>query len=147
MILERPKGRNAVVRLLVFVPLAALLAAVPLAWGWGLSWVDIGLAALFYFVTCVGVTLGFHRYFTHRAFKADRPMRVALAIAGSLAFQGPIITWVADHRPPRLHRQGGRSALAVAVRHEPGGGGQRFLALAFRLDARARGHQPGPLRP
>jgi len=98
MILERPKGRNAVVRLLVFVPLAALLAAVPLAWGWGLSWVDIGLAALFYFVTCVGVTLGFHRYFTHRAFKADRPMRVALAIAGSLAFQGPIITWVADHR-------------------------------------------------
>jgi stearoyl-CoA desaturase (delta-9 desaturase) len=98
MILERPKGRNAVVRLLVFVPLAALLAAVPLAWGWGLSWIDIGLAALFYFVTCVGVTLGFHRYFTHRAFKADRPMRVALAIAGSLAFQGPIITWVADHR-------------------------------------------------
>jgi stearoyl-CoA desaturase (Delta-9 desaturase) len=98
MILERPKGRNAVVRLLVFVPLAALLAAVPLAWGWGLSWVDIGLAALFYFVTCVGVTLGFHRYFTHRAFKADRPMRVALAIVGSMAFQGPIITWVADHR-------------------------------------------------
>jgi stearoyl-CoA desaturase (Delta-9 desaturase) len=98
MILERPKGRNAVVRLLVFVPLAALLAAVPLAWGWGLSWIDIGLAALFYFVTCVGVTLGFHRYFTHRAFKADRPMRVALAIVGSMAFQGPIITWVADHR-------------------------------------------------
>jgi stearoyl-CoA desaturase (delta-9 desaturase) len=87
-----------VVRLLVFVPLAALLAAVPLAWGWGLSWIDIGLAALFYFVTCVGVTLGFHRYFTHRAFKADRPMRVALAIVGSMAFQGPIITWVADHR-------------------------------------------------
>ena len=41
---------------------------------------------------------GFHRYFTHRAFKADRALRIGLAIAGSLAFQGAIITWVADHR-------------------------------------------------
>jgi stearoyl-CoA desaturase (Delta-9 desaturase) len=98
MIVERPEGRSVVVKLLVFVPLLALLAAVPLAWGWGLSWVDVGLAVLFYFVTCAGVTLGFHRYFTHRAFKAARPMRVALAVVGSMAFQGPIITWVADHR-------------------------------------------------
>ena len=87
-----------VVKLLVFVPLAALVAAVPLAWGWGMSWVDVGLAVLFYFFTCAGVTLGFHRYFTHRAFKAARPVRVALAVVGSLAFQGPIVTWVADHR-------------------------------------------------
>ena len=98
MIVERPEGRSVVVKLLVFVPLAALLAAVPLAWGWGMSWVDVGLAVLFYFFTCAGVTLGFHRYFTHRAFKAARPVRVALAIVGSLAFQGPIVTWVADHR-------------------------------------------------
>ncbi|HEY0453594.1 acyl-CoA desaturase [Actinophytocola sp.] len=79
-------------------PFAALLAAVPLTWGWGLGWLDIALAAVFYTVTCLGVTVGFHRYFTHRAFKARRPLRVALAIVGSMALQGPITHWVADHR-------------------------------------------------
>jgi stearoyl-CoA desaturase (Delta-9 desaturase) len=75
-------------------------------------------------LTCAGVTVGFHRYFTHRAFKATRPLRIALAVVGSLAFQGPVITWVADHR--RHHaftdKQGdphspwlfGTSAAAVA---------------------------------
>jgi stearoyl-CoA desaturase (delta-9 desaturase) len=50
----------------------------------------------FYFLTCAGATVGFHRYFTHRAFKAIRPVRIALAVVGSLAFQGPVITWVAE---------------------------------------------------
>ena len=44
------------------------------------------------------MTVGFHRYFTHRAFKATRALRVALAIVGSMALQGPITHWVADHR-------------------------------------------------
>ncbi|WP_154814181.1 acyl-CoA desaturase [Actinophytocola xinjiangensis] len=79
-------------------PFVALIAAVPLAWGWGLGWVDVALAAIFYTVTCLGVTVGFHRYFTHRSFKARRPLRVALAIVGSMALQGPVTHWVADHR-------------------------------------------------
>jgi stearoyl-CoA desaturase (delta-9 desaturase) len=69
-----------------------------LAWGWGLSWLDVGLAVGFYFLSGFGITAGFHRYFTHRAFKADRGLRNALAIAGSLALQGDVLTWVADHR-------------------------------------------------
>jgi stearoyl-CoA desaturase (Delta-9 desaturase) len=85
MIVDRPEGRNAVVKLFVFVPFLALVAAVPFAWGWGLSWVDVGLATSFYFFTCAGATVGFHRYFTHRAFKATRPVRVALAAVGSMA--------------------------------------------------------------
>jgi stearoyl-CoA desaturase (delta-9 desaturase) len=80
------------------VPLLALAAAVPLAWGWGLSWLDVGLAVVFYFLTGLGVTVGFHRYFTHGSFKAKRPLRVALAVIGSTAFQGGVIGWVADHR-------------------------------------------------
>jgi len=80
------------------VPLAALAAAVPVAWGWGLGWHDIVIALAFYFLTCLGVTVGYHRYFTHGSFKAKRPLRIALAIAGSLAIQGPVIRWVADHR-------------------------------------------------
>jgi stearoyl-CoA desaturase (Delta-9 desaturase) len=86
------------VKLFAIIPALALLAAVPLAWGWGLGWTDIGLAAFFYTLTCLGVTVGFHRYFTHGAFTANRGLRIALAVVGSMALQGPIINWVADHR-------------------------------------------------
>ncbi len=81
-----------------FVPLIALVAAVPLAWGWGLSWLDVGLAVGFYLVTMLGVTVGFHRYFTHGAFRAARGCGSPSAVAGSMAVQGPIRHWVADHR-------------------------------------------------
>ena len=84
--------------LFIIVPFLALLAAVPLAWGWGLSWTDIGLAVGWYAVSGLGVTVGYHRLFTHGAFKANRALRIALAIAGSFAMEGPVIDWVADHR-------------------------------------------------
>ena len=86
------------VGLFVAVPLLAVLAAVPLAWGWGLGWHDIVIAFVFYVVTGMGITMGFHRHFTHSSFKAARPLRVSLAIAGSLAIEGPVLVWVADHR-------------------------------------------------
>ncbi|MFE9749027.1 acyl-CoA desaturase [Saccharothrix saharensis] len=86
------------VKLFAVIPALALAAAVPLAWGWGLGWVDIGLAVFFYTLTCLGVTIGFHRYFTHGAFRATRGLRIALAVVGSMAMQGPVIGWVADHR-------------------------------------------------
>ncbi|MGB6163320.1 MAG: acyl-CoA desaturase [Pseudonocardiaceae bacterium] len=95
---RRPEGEQLLVLLFVALPTLALIVAVPFAWGWGLTWTDIGLALSFYFFCGLGVTTGFHRYFTHRAFKANRALRVALAVAGSMAFQGSIITWVADHR-------------------------------------------------
>jgi stearoyl-CoA desaturase (delta-9 desaturase) len=96
----RPRGLAPQISTYLFIlgPFLALVAAVPLTWGWGLGWLDLALAAAFYVLTCLGVTVGFHRYFTHRAFKAGRPVRVALAIAGSMALQGPITHWVADHR-------------------------------------------------
>jgi len=95
---QRTAGEQLLVKAFVVVPLLALLAAVPLAWGWGLSWTDIGLAVSFYFLSGLGITVGFHRHFTHRAFKATRALKIGLAITGSMAFQGPIINWVADHR-------------------------------------------------
>ena len=82
----------------MIIPFLALVLAVPFAWGWGLSLVDVGLGVFFHFFTCAGVTAGYHRHFTHRSFKADRPPRRGLAIVGSMAFQGPVIGWVADHR-------------------------------------------------
>ncbi len=82
----------------ITIPFLALLAAVPFAWGWGLSWHDIVIASVMYAVAGHGVTVGFHRYFTHGSFRAKRWLRVALAVAGSLAIEGPVIRWVADHR-------------------------------------------------
>ena len=83
---------------IVIVPFLALAGAVAVAWGWGLSWVDAGLALAFYLISGLGVTVGFHRYFTHGGFKAKRWLRVAMAVAGSLAIEGGVIRWVADHR-------------------------------------------------
>ncbi|WP_037078017.1 acyl-CoA desaturase [Pseudonocardia spinosispora] len=94
----RPRAEQLLVGFFTVIPMLALIAAVPLAWGWGLSWLDVGLAVFFYFLSGLGVTVGFHRYFTHRAFTANRGLRNGLAIAGSLALQGDVITWVADHR-------------------------------------------------
>ena len=94
----RPRYEQLLIGAFTILPMLALVAAVPLAWGWGLSWLDVGLGAGFYLVSVLGVTAGFHRYFTHRAFKANRGLRSGLAVAGSLALQGDVITWTADHR-------------------------------------------------
>ena len=94
----RPGYEQLILYVLVLVPFIALLAAVPAMWGWGLGWHDVVLSFVFYAVSGLGVTVGFHRYLTHGGFKAKRWMRVALAIAGSLSVQGPAIRWVADHR-------------------------------------------------
>ena len=97
---DEPRTRvgQIVVFAFVIIPTLALIAAVPFAWGWGLGWVDVALALVFYYIGGLGVTVGYHRYFTHGSFKAKRWVRVMLAIAGSSAVQGPILHWVADHR-------------------------------------------------
>ncbi|CAM00159.1 stearoyl-CoA desaturase (delta-9 desaturase) [Saccharopolyspora erythraea NRRL 2338] len=95
---SRPWIGQLSVYLFVLVPFAALIAAIPFAWGWGLGWVDVSLALVFYAISGLGVTVGFHRYFTHGSFKTNRGVKIALAISGMMAVQGPAITWVADHR-------------------------------------------------
>jgi stearoyl-CoA desaturase (delta-9 desaturase) len=63
-----------------------------------LGWSDILVFAIMYVVTALGVTVGFHRLFTHRSFKTGRTVRAVLAVLGSAAIEGPVISWVADHR-------------------------------------------------
>jgi stearoyl-CoA desaturase (delta-9 desaturase) len=110
--------------LFIGIPIAAMLSAIPVAWGWGLTWRDVVIATVMYAVSGHGVTVGFHRYFTHRSFKASRPLRVALAIAGSLAVQGEVIRWVADHR--KHHRFSDRDGDP----HSPWRYGQSLRGLA-----------------
>ncbi len=89
---------RAMLLLFIAVPFVALLAAVPVAWGWGLGWLDLTIATVAYLIMGHGITVGFHRYFTHGSFRANRPLKIALAVAGSMAIEGPVIQWVADHR-------------------------------------------------
>src|SRR5215469_7305709 len=103
-----PKGtaEKILVAIFVFVPMLALIAAIPLAWGWGLGWHDVIIAVAFYEFTGLGIAMGFHRYFTHGSYKAVTGMRIALALAGSMAIEGPLLGWVADHR--RHHKYSDR---------------------------------------
>jgi stearoyl-CoA desaturase (delta-9 desaturase) len=90
--------------LFVIVPFLAVIAAIVLAiTGRGVNWLDVGLSIGFYVVTAHGITIGYHRLLTHRAFKANRVLKVGLAIAGSMAIQGGVIRWVADHRKHHQH--------------------------------------------
>ena len=99
-------AQRTLVGVFVVVPLLALVAAIPLAWGWGLGWHDVIIALAFYWATGLGITVGYHRYFTHGSFKAKTGLRVALAVFGSMAIEGPVFNWVADHR--RHHKYSDR---------------------------------------
>jgi stearoyl-CoA desaturase (Delta-9 desaturase) len=63
-----------------------------------LHWHDIVVFAIVYLLTGLGITVGFHRHLTHRSFATSRPLRGVFAALGSAAIEGPVISWVADHR-------------------------------------------------
>ena len=90
---------DRVIRTLVFaLPPAALCVAGWLAWGGSLHWQDLLVLTITYALTGLGITVGFHRLFTHRSFKTTRVTRALLAVLGSMAVEGPVIEWVATHR-------------------------------------------------
>ncbi len=98
---EGKQGGGAIVALwiLVIAPFVAGAGVVALlaVYGW-FSWLDLVILAVGYVIAGLGGTMGLHRYFTHGSFKAKRPLRIALAIAGSMAVEGRVDQWVADHR-------------------------------------------------
>jgi len=80
------------------VPFIALLVVAWQLWADLLYWSDLVVFVIMYMITGLGVTVGFHRLFTHRAFKTGPTVRAIFAIFGSAAIEGPVISWVADHR-------------------------------------------------
>jgi stearoyl-CoA desaturase (delta-9 desaturase) len=75
-----------------------VLSAAGLLWGVALSWVDAAAFAALYLLCGMGITIGFHRLFTHRSFQAGPVVTAALGILGCMAMQGPLTQWVTDHR-------------------------------------------------
>jgi stearoyl-CoA desaturase (Delta-9 desaturase) len=82
----------------IVIPFAAFVLAVVLLWGRLVEWIDLAVLAVGYALTCLGVTVGFHRLLTHRSFETYPAVRYALAVLGTLAVEGSVIKWVADHR-------------------------------------------------
>ena len=74
-----------------------------LLWNTLVDWTDLAVMAIMYVISITGVTLGFHRLLTHRSFQTYKPVEYTLAILGSLAVQGPVMSWVADHRKHHAH--------------------------------------------
>jgi stearoyl-CoA desaturase (Delta-9 desaturase) len=83
---------------ITLVPFIALGVVGWQVWNDLLHWSDVAVFLIMYVITGLGVTVGFHRHLTHRSFKAKRWVRGGLAIMGSMAIEGPVTAWVADHR-------------------------------------------------
>ncbi|HZA59121.1 MAG TPA: fatty acid desaturase [Solirubrobacterales bacterium] len=87
----------------VIIPFVGVIVAVGFLWNELVSWRDLGIMAVMYVVTAGGVTIGFHRLLTHRSFATPKWLEYAFAGIGSMAVQGPVIAWVADHRKHHAH--------------------------------------------
>jgi stearoyl-CoA desaturase (delta-9 desaturase) len=109
--------------LAVVLPFLGLVGAFVLLWGWGFRWLELGLLMGMYALTALGITVGFHRLFTHQSFKTSRVVQFVFAVLGSMAAEGPLLKWVALHR--RHHRYSDRPEDP----HSPHLHGQGFLGL------------------
>jgi len=96
-------GARVTTLVVILLPMAALIVGIAYAWGWGIGWTELGLLVGMYLLTGFGVTIGYHRYFTHRSFKAGRFMTFVLGALGSMSVEGPVLRWVAFHRAHHQH--------------------------------------------
>lgn len=116
-----------------FPPLAFALVLYLHLIGWArITAIDIGIYALMHVLAVAGVEVGYHRLFAHGSYKANRAVKIALAICGSFAFQGPVIWWAAVHR--KHHRYSDRPSDPHSIYIKPDGRkeyNQGFLQLAL----------------
>ncbi len=82
---------------LVWLPIIGVVSAIALLWNRWVNWVDLALFLAMYTVCAFGITLGFHRMLTHKAFQAHPWLKTFFLISGSMAMQGPALHWAATH--------------------------------------------------
>jgi len=119
-----PLGQRVANLFIILVPFAALLVGMAYAWGWGLGWTEMAILAVMYALTGFGVTIGYHRYFTHRSFETGPVMTTILGVLGSMSVEGSIMRWVAYHR---AHHQHSDQAGDPHSPHTHGGGVRNAL--------------------
>ncbi len=107
----------------VVLPFLATLTAIALLWNSLVRPADLAIAAGMYLITATGITIGFHRLLTHRSFQTPRPVERVFAVLGSMAVQGPVISWVADHRKHHAHTDEEGDPHSPHVGHDGGLGG------------------------
>ena len=105
------------------VPFLALGVVCWQVWASLLHWSDIAVFAILYVLTGWGVTVGFHRLFTHRSFATKPWLRGVLAVCGSAAIEGPVISWVSDHRKHHAFSDQPGDPHSPHVDHGQGWGG------------------------
>jgi stearoyl-CoA desaturase (Delta-9 desaturase) len=82
----------------VTLPLVAFVIAIAMLWNRYVGPAELAILGVGYVLTGIGITVGFHRLFTHRSFDTYRPVRYVFAVLGQLAVEGNVLAWVADHR-------------------------------------------------
>ena len=87
----------------VVVPFLGFLLAIVLLWNRAIGAIELSVFVFMYIITGLGITVGYHRMLTHKAFQGSKPVEYTWAILGSMAVQGPAIAWVADHRKHHAH--------------------------------------------
>ncbi len=87
----------------VVVPFLGVLLAIVLLWNRWVDGIDLAILGVTYLLTAVGVTAGFHRLLTHRAFQSPPWLEQTFAILGSMSVQGSVLDWVSDHRKHHAH--------------------------------------------
>ena len=107
----------------VILPFAAAIAAVVLFWNELVTAGDLVIFAVMYLSTAIGITVGYHRLLTHRAFQTYPAIRYVLAALGEMAVQGAVIPWVADHRKHHAHTDVEGDPHSPHVGHGDGLGG------------------------
>ena len=118
---RRLRIANLIVMILPFLGFVAVVVSL---WGRGFSWVDLGLLSGMYVVTGLGITVGYHRLFTHRSFETNRAVQFVLGVFGSMALEGPLLKWAAIHR---RHHQYSDTELDPHSPHRQGRGTRELL--------------------
>jgi stearoyl-CoA desaturase (delta-9 desaturase) len=122
----------------VVVPFVGVVVAIVLLWNHGVDAIDLGIFAAMYVVTAVGVTVGYHRLLTHRAFRTYPRLERTFAVMGSLSVQGSVLDWVADHRKHHAHTDVEGDPHSPHVGHGSGLRGLLYAHMGWLLETQGQ---------
>lgn len=101
--LEKSTGEKIAVLAIVTIPFLGTLYAMAMLWNQWVDWLDVTLMFVFYVISGLGITVGFHRMLTHKSFETSRPLKALFLIAGCMAVEGDPITWASTHIQHHAH--------------------------------------------